>query len=809
MLTARHTSLILTTLTVYLTAAASFALDVDCNANGVPDRCDLACGEPGTQCDIPGCGQSEDCNQDTRPDECTDSHFIAIDSSNMFDVDKNTGIMTRRSGNGITGFRPSSGLTFVPSEGVHYAADKKFNDLITINPTTGTVKRIGNLQGRDVHGLAYDPVEDTLFAIVDARILARIDRETAQVTTIGETGYEKVLSLAFDTTDRILYAYEFSYRQLLTINTQSGLATPIGEPFSGYSIDSLTYDAVDDILYGTTSAFLGTFETLILKIDKTNGSASLFLDVSNTHIRALSFDSHRHTICSNDAGFLREIDPETGLNTQSVITSHMTISSVAFDNTRDTLLGASADAGHLVEIDTGTNSSEFLGMIETGETRAVVHDPILDRIYAVDWHTDELIVVDPEDGPETIIGDLGENLRITSMAMNTAENKIYATDGIRLMLIDPQNASISILGDVEHAGEIGGIAFDNSSGTLYAVDNDNSSLATIDVSSVSMTQVHAIETGHDIWDLTFQETSGLLYAVNSRIRLVVIDPARGTAQLLGMPAFSSYGMTYDHRTKVAYISDGRRLASIDPVSQMFSYGPHLNSDVYVLEIALDPATGILYGTDWHDLLIVNPETGSVQEVGSFGDDVGVLGLAFSPDGHSLYGTTGVSLLEIDKTSGAATLVGPFGIGTVVGLTFDETTHSLYGLRYGRNELLTIDIESGLAEPVGNANYQALVRGMISIPAPSDCNKNNMFDACDIAEGVSLDFNDDGVPNECDFFSDCDLDNLVTLTDHACLADCITGPSMPTAVDCARFDFDNDDDIDLIDWGRFQAVFGTQ
>ena len=42
----------------------------DCNENGIPDECDLDCGEPGGPCDVPGCGQSADCQPNGVPDEC-------------------------------------------------------------------------------------------------------------------------------------------------------------------------------------------------------------------------------------------------------------------------------------------------------------------------------------------------------------------------------------------------------------------------------------------------------------------------------------------------------------------------------------------------------------------------------------------------------------------------------------------------------------------------------------------------------------------------------------------------------------------
>ncbi|MCK4343445.1 MAG: thrombospondin type 3 repeat-containing protein [Phycisphaerae bacterium] len=42
----------------------------DCNDNGIPDECDIDCGEPGGECDVPGCGQSADCQPNGIPDEC-------------------------------------------------------------------------------------------------------------------------------------------------------------------------------------------------------------------------------------------------------------------------------------------------------------------------------------------------------------------------------------------------------------------------------------------------------------------------------------------------------------------------------------------------------------------------------------------------------------------------------------------------------------------------------------------------------------------------------------------------------------------
>lgn len=42
----------------------------DCNDNGMFDACELSCGEPGSACDLPGCGTAQDCNVNALPDSC-------------------------------------------------------------------------------------------------------------------------------------------------------------------------------------------------------------------------------------------------------------------------------------------------------------------------------------------------------------------------------------------------------------------------------------------------------------------------------------------------------------------------------------------------------------------------------------------------------------------------------------------------------------------------------------------------------------------------------------------------------------------
>ena len=54
--------------------------------------------------------------------------------------------------------------------------------------------------------------------------------------------------------------------------------------------------------------------------------------------------------------------------------------------------------------------------------------------------------------------------------------------------------------------------------------------------------------------------------------------------------------------------------------------------------------------------------------------------------------------------------------------------------------------------------------------------------------------------------DCDFDGITNLTEFGDFMDCTTGPTGSVDASCACFDLDGDSDVDLLDFGRFQASF---
>jgi hypothetical protein len=73
-------------LSIIVTGATAIGEYLDCNENGIDDRCDIDCGEPGGPCDVPGCGLSEDCDGNLVPDECDVADGFDCNGNNIPDA---------------------------------------------------------------------------------------------------------------------------------------------------------------------------------------------------------------------------------------------------------------------------------------------------------------------------------------------------------------------------------------------------------------------------------------------------------------------------------------------------------------------------------------------------------------------------------------------------------------------------------------------------------------------------------------------------------------------------------------------------
>lgn len=118
----------------------------------------------------------------------------------------------------------------------------------------------------------------------------------------------------------------------------------------------------------------------------------------------------------------------------------------------------------------------------------------------------------------------------------------------------------------------------------------------------------------------------------------------------------------------------------------------------------------------------------------------------------------------------------------------------------------------------------------------DCNSNEIPDECEpdfdgdgLIDDCDPDVDGDGVPNEFDLcpytplgvpvnqdgrpMGDWDEDCVVEIDDFSVLATCLelSGPDIPALFQECRdiFDFDDDEDVDLLDFAQFQVSFGKE
>ncbi|MFQ5491987.1 MAG: FG-GAP-like repeat-containing protein, partial [Phycisphaerae bacterium] len=92
------------------------------------------------------------------------------------------------------------------------------------------------------------------------------------------------------------------------------------------------------------------------------------------------------------------------------------------------------------------------------------------------------------------------------------------------------------------------------------------------------------------------------------------------------------------------------------------------------------------------------------------------------------------------------------------------------------------------------------------PFGGDCNLNGSPDACDISGGGSSDVNVNTIPDECDPKGDYNSDGAINLTDWAQWPACLTGPGNgPYPTGCVLFDSEDDNDVDLRDYGQMQRI----
>jgi len=169
------------------------------------------------------------------------------------------------------------------------------------------------------------------------------------------------------------------------------------------------------------------------------------------------------------------------------------------------------------------------------------------------------------------------------------------------------------------------------------------------------------------------------------------------------------GMAFDPATNTLYginAIDGYLLTlRIEDDWSSFGAAREIKPTVFLSksDLAFDPKNRMLYGLDStrDQLIAISPTTGYVTTIGAVG--IECFGLAFDSATGVLYGS-GSQLIKIDPATGKGTVIGPLGFDDVRGLAFDAKTKTLYGTDSKKNQLITINTETGTGTSVGSIIY---------------------------------------------------------------------------------------------------------
>ena len=133
------------------------------------------------------------------------------------------------------------------------------SSLYTIDTTTGAATLVGSTGFIRCSGMDFDS-SGTLFATCERTntdsVLVKIDTSTGLATEVGPTGAEVFLrtnnisDISFRNSDGVLFGYGATNGPLMTINTATGAATPIGTTQSTDAATSIAF-SLSDVLFHT------------------------------------------------------------------------------------------------------------------------------------------------------------------------------------------------------------------------------------------------------------------------------------------------------------------------------------------------------------------------------------------------------------------------------------------------------------------------------------------------------------------------------------------------------------------------------
>ncbi len=193
---------------------------------------------------------------------------------------------------GNSGWGPFSGMTFDSNQQTLYAMSSySFSaGLFSIDPMTADttlINYVNRTSQERFNGLAFDTANDILYGASNLGELVSFDTSTGDLTSIGPTGTNFITGLAYDDASGMMYGVDSQSLQLMTLNTSTGAASPVGS--IGYTVNGLSFHPTSGQLFGMGR--IGTGAQSLITINRNTGAGTLVAEVSYADINGLAFAS--------------------------------------------------------------------------------------------------------------------------------------------------------------------------------------------------------------------------------------------------------------------------------------------------------------------------------------------------------------------------------------------------------------------------------------------------------------------------------------------------------------------------------------
>lgn len=187
---------------------------------------------------------------------------------------------------------------------------------------------------------------------------------------------------------------------------------------------------------------------------------------------------------------------------------------------------------NLYRIDLGAGTTSLVGPVGFADVQGLSFQPSTGILFGVDDTTENLITIDTATGAGSVVGALGvPTVGEAGLAFNNAGDLFLADeDQEELFSVDPTSGAATFIGDFflpsDSAVDITGIDFWN--GILFGINEDDSTLVTIDTGTAALTTIGPLGISVDDTGLAFDAT-GTLWGIGDNDGIFTVNTSTGDA----------------------------------------------------------------------------------------------------------------------------------------------------------------------------------------------------------------------------------------------------------------------------------------